>query len=103
FGCHVSIIDRNPRILKVVDEDVGALITDVFKREGMQIYTDTEIDVCEALEDGRTRICVEQGDGKKTITARSIFVALGRAPNVTGLGLEQVGVVCDDRHCIQTN
>ena len=103
FGCHVSIIDRNPRILSVVDEDVGALITDIFKREGMHLYMNAEIDVCEALEDGRTQIYIGQEDGSKTITARALFVALGRAPNVAGLGLEEAGVEYDDGHGIQTN
>jgi len=69
----------------------------------MHLYMNAEIDVCEALEDGRTQIYIGQEDGSKTITARALFVALGRAPNVAGLGLEEAGVEYDDGHGIQTN
>ena len=103
FGSHVTIIDRNPRILKILDEEVGGKITEIFKREGLHFFTDAEINSCEALADNKTRINLQQADGNKIVTAEAIFVALGRNPNVSGMDLKQAGIEYDAMTGIQTN
>jgi pyruvate/2-oxoglutarate dehydrogenase complex dihydrolipoamide dehydrogenase (E3) component len=103
FGSRVTIIGRNPRFLKAADKDVGALAAEILRREGVRIYTGAEVSFCEALQGGRTRICLEQAGGTKVVTAEAIFAALGRVPNVSGLRLENAGVEYDTRRGIHTN
>ena len=102
FGSRVKIIDRNPRILKVVDEEVGQLATQKLKDEGLQIFTDATVTDCRRQDDGRALISIEQRGGEKQIFAESVFVALGRVPNVDGMQLENAGVEYSSRG-VKTN
>jgi pyruvate/2-oxoglutarate dehydrogenase complex dihydrolipoamide dehydrogenase (E3) component len=102
FGSTVKIIDRNPRILKVVDEEIGQLATQKLKDEGLQIFTDALVTDCRQQDDGRALISIEQWGGEKQIYAESVFVALGRVPNVDGIQLEKAGVEYSSRG-VKTN
>ena len=92
FGSSVTIIDRNPRILKAVDADVGELATKILKEEGIQIRTNAEVVLCEQAEDGQTKIVLDENGERKEIFAETIFAALGRVPNIGGLELGNAGV-----------
>ncbi|TFH48090.1 MAG: FAD-dependent oxidoreductase, partial [Lysobacterales bacterium] len=74
FGSEVTIVDRNPRILKVVDEEVGSLATRIFQEEGMRLITDSEVVACEALEGGKIKLHLEQKSGKGEMFTQRIFV-----------------------------
>lgn len=96
FGSEVTIIDHNPRILKVVDEDVGDIAVEILKEEGIRILTDSHITLCELRADGRNIIYIEQrGKKDKLETEAVLFAALGRVPNVGGMDLELAGVEYD--------
>jgi pyruvate/2-oxoglutarate dehydrogenase complex dihydrolipoamide dehydrogenase (E3) component len=102
FGTHVTIIDRNPRILKVTDEEAGALATDILQREGVRICTNAQVVSCRPLDPKKIQINIVQKGVPKELFAEQIFMALGRTPNVMGLQLEQAGVEYSDRG-VQTN
>jgi pyruvate/2-oxoglutarate dehydrogenase complex dihydrolipoamide dehydrogenase (E3) component len=103
FGCEVTIIDRHPRILKVVDEEVGDVAIQTLKEEGIHILTDSEITLCELRADGKNIIYIEQkGEETQLETEGALFAALGRVPNVGGMELEQAGVEYDAKG-IKTN
>ena len=103
LGCEVTVIDRNPRILKAVDEEVGVLATTLLQNEGVEIITDSEITACEQLGPDAIRISMDQRGQHVELDAGRIFVALGRQPSVAGLGLEQAGVEYDSVRGIHTN
>jgi len=92
FGSSVTIIDRNPRILKAADEAVSVLATETLQKEGIQILTNAEVAMCRQVEDGKINLSIVQNGQPKEMTAEHIFVALGRVPNTNGLGLEKANV-----------
>ncbi len=92
FGSDVTIIDRNPRILQVVDEDVSALAAEALEREGLRILTNSEVTNCQQLDNGQIRLRINQDGTQTDMLAEQIFVAIGRIPNTAGLGLENAGV-----------
>jgi len=102
FGSEITIVDRNPRILRVVDEEVGSLLSDILQREGIQLLTNTNIINCSQLEGKKARLLVENKERQEEILAEEIFVALGRVPNIDGMGLENTGVEYSD-HGITSN
>lgn len=102
FGTDVTIIDRNPRILKVTDEEVGRMATEILEQEGIRVLTNTQILSCRPLEPGKIQINVVQQGEAKELFAEQIFMALGRTPNVAGLHLERACVAYDGRG-IKTN
>ena len=98
LGCDVSIMDRNERILKVTDEEIGRYLCQHIKSEGVQLYTNSKplsfID--------KNILLYSHNNKKKKITADYFFVATGRLPNVNGLNLERAGVSYNERG-INTN
>lgn len=103
FGSEVTIVDRNPRILKVVDEEVRDVAIGVLKQEGIRIHTDSHITLCELREDGTNVVHVEQKGSKNRIDTEAVlFAALGRTPNVGSMDLEQAGVA-HDANGVKTN
>ncbi len=103
LGCEVTVIDRNARILKAVDEEVAGLVTTLLQKEGVQIITDSEIVACEQTGPGAITISLDQQGRSVEFTAGRIFAALGRQPNVSELGLDSAGVAFDPVGGIQTN
>ncbi|MFL5909893.1 MAG: dihydrolipoyl dehydrogenase family protein [Gaiellaceae bacterium] len=85
MGAQVTVIERGPRLLGRVHEDAGALMTDVFRSEGIDVRTDVGV---ERVEPG-VRLTLSDGS---TVDAEKLLVATGRRPHVQGLGLEQLGV-----------
>lgn len=94
FGVRVTLIQRSPHILHEMDGDAAGEIEAVFRREGMTVYTGTKL-----LDARRTSVQKEvvfEHEGKTVrVHAEEVFYALGRQPNITGLGLEKVGVAVD--------
>ncbi|MBK8501534.1 MAG: NAD(P)/FAD-dependent oxidoreductase [Saprospiraceae bacterium] len=88
LDCSVSIIDRNSRILKVTEEEIGGYLCDKLKNEGLTILTDASP---LRFEDKNTLEYLQNGE-KKKIEADYFFTAAGRLPNVKGLQLENAAV-----------
>lgn len=96
FGTQVTIIERNSRIIKVADEEAGALAAEVLQNEGIRILTDSEVVNCQQLALDKIRVTVRQGDEYHDLFTERVFAALGRAPNLAGLHLERAGVACTE-------
>ena len=97
FGTQVTIIDRNSRIIKVADEEVGVLAADVLQKEGIRILTDSEVINCQQVEQNQVKVTIRQHNATQELFTDQIFVALGRTPNVAGLQLEQAGVTYTEK------
>ena len=92
FGTQVTIIERNPRIIKVADEDAGAVAAEVLQKEGIEILTDSEVVNCQQVALDKIKVTVRQGGKYQDLFTERIFAALGRTPNLAGLELERAGV-----------
>lgn len=91
FGTKVTLIQRSPHVLHEMDSDAAAVVEDVFRREGITVYTDTKITDARRL--GNLKEVFFQHNGEPTrALAEEIFFALGRIPNVAPLGLDKIGV-----------
>jgi len=93
LGCEVCIMERNTRILKVTDPEVGNYLTTQIEAEGVQVLTETNI---QRFTDANT-LAYDYGGETKTVTADYFFVAAGRLPNVEGMDLEKAEVEFTNR------
>lgn len=93
LGCEISIMDRNDRILKVTDSEIGAYLTEQIKSEGVEVLTKTNI---HKFTDKNT-LAYDCGAEAKTISADYFFIAAGRVPNVEGMDLDKAGVEFNNR------
>jgi len=94
FGVEVTLIQRSPHILHDFDADATAVVSEVFRREGIHLYTGTKL--LNAQRDGDLKTVRFEHNGKPvSVSAEEILYALGRVPNTASLGLENVGVKTD--------
>jgi pyruvate/2-oxoglutarate dehydrogenase complex dihydrolipoamide dehydrogenase (E3) component len=91
FGVRVAQVQRSPHILHEFDSDAAAVIEEVFRKEGIALYTGTKL--LDAKRAGTHKEVTFSHNGQTVrVQAEEIFYGLGRRPNITGLGLEEIGV-----------
>ena len=94
FGSRVTLIERDPHLLGREDGDAAATLHSVFVREGIDLQLDAKIVGVE--KSGSDKLLRFERDGiQKSVTVDAIVVAVGRAPNLEGLGLEKAGIAYD--------
>ncbi len=91
MGSAVTQIQRSPNILKETSPEAGKAVAKVFRAEGIELFTDTEL---EEVAHGAEEFTVRFQHQGKTVErkAQRLLNALGRKPATEGLGLETVGV-----------
>lgn len=91
LGVKVSLVQRSQYLLKEFDRDATQALETVLRREGMDIYTGTQL--TDAWQRGHQKGVTFQQAGKlMELGAEEIVFALGRTANTAGLGLEKIGV-----------
>ncbi len=94
FGAKVSIFDIAPHLLPREDADAAAIVQAALVRDGIDLYLGVQLQGVQKQGDGLT-IVVEKNGQATRVTVEKLLLAVGRAPNVEGLGLEAAGVAYD--------
>jgi pyruvate/2-oxoglutarate dehydrogenase complex dihydrolipoamide dehydrogenase (E3) component len=91
LGAEVTMIEKGPQFLGREDVEVVSLMTERFRAEGVRILTRHQAKSFR-IEHGKKIItCDHQGEFVD-IEFDEVIVALGRQANVSGFGLEELGV-----------
>lgn len=93
FGSVVTVVEAADRVLPMAEPEAGAVLTAVLRAEGLDLRTGRRaVAVSRA---GRAaaggHITVELDDGS-TVEGEQLLVAVGRRPELRGLGLVSVGL-----------
>ncbi len=91
LGSQVIQVEMGDRLLAKEDDDVSELIRAQFERDGIDLrlgHAAREF----AVEDGEKVVYCEHQGERVRIPFDEVLVAVGRAANTTGLGLENIGV-----------
>jgi pyruvate/2-oxoglutarate dehydrogenase complex dihydrolipoamide dehydrogenase (E3) component len=92
FGSKVTIIERNSRLAHREDEDVTAMLSDIFREEGIEIVTSATINQIEGKSGGQVKLHASRNGEKIELEGTDILVASGRTPNTQNIGLELASV-----------
>ncbi|MDY6879460.1 MAG: FAD-dependent oxidoreductase [Desulfatiglans sp.] len=97
LGSQVIIIQRSGQILSKEDKDMADEVMKSLSSEGVVFHLNTSI--VRAKDNGREKeVWVKDGQGKEIhLSAEKILVAMGRTPNLNGLGLQEIGVRSDKK------
>lgn len=87
FGTRVTVLEIGPRLLGPEEPESGAMLAEVFAREGIEVRAGVEIQRVERTADG-VHVTLADGD----VHADELIVAAGRTPNLADLGLESLGL-----------
>jgi len=99
LGVEVHIVELLDRLLPGMDRDFGRIVERHLKKLGVKVYTRTRV---EGLE-RREAYAVARLSGNKSVEADTVLVAVGRRPNTSGIGLEKLGVILDDKGYVKVN
>ncbi len=102
LGSQVTQLERSPRILPREESDASELVNKSMQGDGVTILTNTEITRMSQQAEQKV-VTIKDHDGERDLVCDAILSAVGRAPNVTGMGLESAGVSHDPRTGIEVN
>jgi pyruvate/2-oxoglutarate dehydrogenase complex dihydrolipoamide dehydrogenase (E3) component/uncharacterized membrane protein YdjX (TVP38/TMEM64 family) len=91
LGSQVTQVEMAPRLMLREDAEVSALVQSALAADGVQVLTDHKALACGVTDDAKW-IEVEGPAGKQRIGFDEIIIAVGRAPRLTGFGLEELGI-----------
>ena len=98
LGSEVEVIEYADKIVPAIDKEIGAQLNKYLSAQGMVFRLGTKVISAERTKIG-VQIEVEPAVGGKRekLTCDVLLVAIGRKPNVDGLGCENVGIELDDK------
>lgn len=102
LGSRVTQVEMAPRIMGREDEEVSETVKTRFENEGIRVLTGHRAKEVVVEENSRCLVCDRDGTEVK-VDFDEILVAVGRAPNTKGFGLEELGVELSERGTIRTN
>ena len=89
FGSHVTLVNRSDTILRGYDESMRDRLLQISLAKGIDFKFNANFSRIEKREDGMLHLAM---DGCDDLEADAVLFAVGRKPNVEGLGLEEAGV-----------
>lgn len=96
FGARVTIVDNGPRLLSREEPIIGDTLGQALTAEGIDVRAGTTAVSASSTNDG---LRLDFADGT-AVHGDRILAAAGRAPRVTNLGLELIGVPFDEKRGI---
>ncbi len=100
FGAKVHIAEFAPKLLGREDDEVGALLADIFEKRGASVHLGAKV-VGVKKQFGKKVVSYEKDGRTHSVAVEEVLLATGKAPN-TDLGLDNAGVAYD-RRGIRTN
>jgi len=92
FGAKVTVLELLPQILPTEDAEIASALEKSLKRYKMEMLTKCQVKEIAEAAGGKLRVKAVLGEGEKSFEAEVVLVAVGRSPNVEGLGLQEAGV-----------
>lgn len=99
LGVDTTLLYRGPLFLRGFDDDVRRFLAEEMRKKEVKLRFHTEV---KAIKKNRGGLIAVLTDGHE-IEADLILYAVGRAPQVQGLGLARLGVKLNERGAILVN
>jgi pyruvate/2-oxoglutarate dehydrogenase complex dihydrolipoamide dehydrogenase (E3) component/uncharacterized membrane protein YdjX (TVP38/TMEM64 family) len=100
FGAKVTQVEMAPRILIREDPEVSELVAQRFRAEGIDVLVNHRAKQF-AVENGEKILIAEHAGRDVRVPFDALLVAVGRVANLTGYGLEELGIRAG--HTVDTN
>jgi len=91
MGTKVTVVEFLPRIVPVEDEEISKELEKQYKKQGIEIMTNSTVEAVEASGNG-VKARVKTQSGEITLEADVVLSAVGISANIENIGLEQLGI-----------
>jgi pyruvate/2-oxoglutarate dehydrogenase complex dihydrolipoamide dehydrogenase (E3) component len=88
FGVRVSVVEGMNRVLAIEEPEAGAVLDEVLRRDGIELYLNAR---AQSIEPRGDAVTVNLEDGRQ-LNGQQLLVATGRRANLGDIGLETVGL-----------
>jgi pyruvate/2-oxoglutarate dehydrogenase complex dihydrolipoamide dehydrogenase (E3) component len=92
FGSEVCVVETMHGILPREDQDASGIVLDSLLKDGVKLLCCGKALKLTKADGNKIRFTVQSHDKRYDESVDQLLVAVGRAPNVEGLGLEEAGV-----------
>jgi len=100
FGCKVTLVEMQERILPVEDAEISAFAEKAFAKQGMEILTSAQVKkITKQAGNVQAQILLADGTTRK-IKAERVILAIGIEANTDDIGLGKLGVKLDRGHVV---
>lgn len=94
MGTKVTIVEFMPRIVPVEDEDVSKELEKQYKKQGIEILTNSSVEAVDTSGNG-VKARVKTPNGEIVLEAEILLSAVGVVANIENIGLEENGIQTD--------
>lgn len=101
-GSAVTLVEMAPRIMIREDEEVSQLAQKKFEAEAIRLLTAHRALRVE-VDNGHKQLVCTHKDSEVVVPFDAILVAVGRAANARGIGLEEIGVQLTERGTVEVD
>ena len=92
MGTKVTIVEFLPRIVPVEDEDISKELEKQYKKQGIDILTNSSVESVDTTGSGVKALIKKQDGSTITLEADILLSAVGVVANIENIGLEEVGI-----------
>lgn len=105
LGSQVIQVEMSSRLLAREDSDASDIVMQHLRTEGVDLRLRHQAERFEILEDGQQQLIAKQLDDDEytVIPFDAVLVAVGRKPNTTGYGAEELELELRENGTLQTN
>jgi len=94
MGTEVTVVEYQPNIVPVEDEEISKQLERSFKKSGINILTSAEVTSVDTSGEG-VKATIKTAKGEQVIEADIVLSAVGIKSNIENIGLEEVGIITD--------
>jgi dihydrolipoamide dehydrogenase len=94
YGVAVTVVEALPRLLPLEDEEISRILSRSFTKRGIDLRVGATVQGVKPDGDGVAVDLEHEGQAVR-LTAERVLMAVGRAANAAGLGLDRVGVAME--------
>jgi pyruvate/2-oxoglutarate dehydrogenase complex dihydrolipoamide dehydrogenase (E3) component len=96
LGTEVHVVQRSGQILSKEDKDMADVVLEALRAEGVRVHLNAAVQhVSSHGEDSQVVVVKQEDSAPVSLRAEKILVAMGRNPNITDLGLQNIEVEFD--------
>lgn len=97
LGTRVTVIQRSGQILSKEDKEMADIVKQELEAEGISFQMNASVVRVADLGREREVVLKNEAGATQSLRAEALLVALGRAPNVDGLGLDKIDIPYDHK------
>jgi len=91
IGTKVTLVEYLPNILPREDEEVSKTMEKVYKKQGINVLTNTAVEKVE-VTDKNCKVTLKTSKGIENLDVDIVLSAVGITPNTENIGLENLGI-----------